>query len=177
MTQFFARKLNKKGFTLAELLIVVAIIAILIAVAIPIYTGAMQEAQKKVNMSNERALRGAAASEIMMHWNEASNDNIPAGAGPGAVSPGKYKFSEGADADVGWYAWAWFDGNGNMGTVHVGVGTTFDSNLGVVSSATAPEDNDAVLDLTPESDKDNWGKTTNPNVIIIKLTATEINHS
>ena len=31
-------KENKKGFTLAELLIVVAIIAVLVAIAIPIFT-------------------------------------------------------------------------------------------------------------------------------------------
>ncbi|MEG1314120.1 MAG: prepilin-type N-terminal cleavage/methylation domain-containing protein, partial [Anaerovoracaceae bacterium] len=32
-------KVNKKGFTLAELLVVVAIIAILVAVSIPIFSG------------------------------------------------------------------------------------------------------------------------------------------
>lgn len=34
----FMRKQNRKGFTLAELLIVVAIIAVLVAVAIPLFT-------------------------------------------------------------------------------------------------------------------------------------------
>ena len=32
-------KINRKGFTLAELLVVVAILAILVAVSIPIFTG------------------------------------------------------------------------------------------------------------------------------------------
>ena len=39
MRNVLKTKLNKKGFTLAELLVVVAIIAILVAVSIPIFTG------------------------------------------------------------------------------------------------------------------------------------------
>ncbi|MEG2851211.1 MAG: prepilin-type N-terminal cleavage/methylation domain-containing protein, partial [Raoultibacter sp.] len=37
---------DKKGFTLAELLIVVAIILVLVAIAIPVFTGAMDSANK-----------------------------------------------------------------------------------------------------------------------------------
>ncbi|WP_205508076.1 type IV pilin protein [Eubacterium pyruvativorans] len=35
-------KVNKKGFTLAELLIVVAIIAVLVAISIPIFTSQLE---------------------------------------------------------------------------------------------------------------------------------------
>ena len=35
-------KTNKKGFTLAELLIVVAIIAVLVAIAIPVFTAQLE---------------------------------------------------------------------------------------------------------------------------------------
>ena len=38
MMKLMNKKLTKKGFTLAELLIVVAILAILVAVSIPIFT-------------------------------------------------------------------------------------------------------------------------------------------
>ncbi|MEG1429394.1 MAG: prepilin-type N-terminal cleavage/methylation domain-containing protein, partial [Hydrogenoanaerobacterium sp.] len=39
---------NKKGFTLAELLIVVAIILVLVAIAIPLFTSATESANKAV---------------------------------------------------------------------------------------------------------------------------------
>lgn len=46
---------NKKGFTLAELLIVVAIIAVLVAIAIPIFTSQLEKSRDSVTLSNIRA--------------------------------------------------------------------------------------------------------------------------
>lgn len=48
------KKLNKKGFTLAELLIVIAIIAILIAIAIPTFAGALENAKRQTDHANMR---------------------------------------------------------------------------------------------------------------------------
>lgn len=56
---------NKKGFTLAELLVVLAILAVLVAVAIPLFTGAIGNAQKTTRDANVRALRAAAVVEIL----------------------------------------------------------------------------------------------------------------
>jgi prepilin-type N-terminal cleavage/methylation domain-containing protein len=53
------RKLNK-GFTLAELLIVVAIIAVLVAISIPIFTSQLRKARLAVNQANARAGEAAA---------------------------------------------------------------------------------------------------------------------
>lgn len=48
---------NKKGFTLIEMLIVVAIIAILIAVSIPLVSSALEKARESTDASNERAFK------------------------------------------------------------------------------------------------------------------------
>lgn len=49
------KKTNKKGFTLAELLVVVAIIAVLVAIAIPIFTSQLEKAREATDAANIRA--------------------------------------------------------------------------------------------------------------------------
>ena len=48
-------KKNNKGFTLAELLIVVAIIAVLVAIAIPVFTTQLEKSREATDASNIRA--------------------------------------------------------------------------------------------------------------------------
>ena len=48
-------KENKKGFTLAELLIVVAIIAVLVAISIPVFTSQLNKSQLATDTANVRA--------------------------------------------------------------------------------------------------------------------------
>lgn len=48
-------KNNRKGFTLAELLIVVAIIAVLVAIAIPVFSGSLNKAKQAADAANIRA--------------------------------------------------------------------------------------------------------------------------
>lgn len=52
---------NKKGFTLAELLIVVAIIAVLAAISIPIFNSQLEKAREATDVANIRA----AYAEVM----------------------------------------------------------------------------------------------------------------
>ena len=59
MLKLFMR--SKKGFTLVELMVVVIILGILVAIAIPIYNNVTGDAQKKACASNERTLEGAVA--------------------------------------------------------------------------------------------------------------------
>lgn len=48
-------KKNKKGFTLAELLIVVAIIGVLVAISIPIFTNQLDKARDATSVANLRS--------------------------------------------------------------------------------------------------------------------------
>jgi len=56
---------NQKGFTLAELLVVVAIIAVLVAVSIPIFTAKLEKAREATDIANMRAAKAIAATDIL----------------------------------------------------------------------------------------------------------------
>ena len=57
------KKLNKKGFTLVEMLAVVAIIAVLVAIMIPVAGNAIEKAKAASNAANLRSLQ----AEILMN--------------------------------------------------------------------------------------------------------------
>lgn len=81
-------KTNSKGFTLAELLIVVAIIAILVAVAIPVFGGALDRAGRVAEDANVRAVKGWAVAELLSN-------------------PGEHGFKD--VTENGWQVWAYVD--------------------------------------------------------------------
>ena len=56
---------NKKGFTLMEMLIVVAIIVILVAVSIPTFTSSLGSAKKAADDANLRAAKGLATTQFL----------------------------------------------------------------------------------------------------------------
>ena len=56
---------GKKGFTLVEMLIVVAIIAILVAIAIPVYQANLKAAEEAVEQANIRSAQSMAVVEFL----------------------------------------------------------------------------------------------------------------
>lgn len=100
---------EKGGFTLAELLIVVAIILVLVAIAIPVFTGALNNANDAVQKADIRSVKAVAVSQILL-------EDTP-GNGP-------------------WEATANVDDEGNVGEVTVtSVGTAGDDSA---EPATSP---------------------------------------
>lgn len=59
-------KMNKKGFTLAELLIVIAIMAVLLAVAIPVFSSQLEKARDSVDANTERAAKSLAEAHYLL---------------------------------------------------------------------------------------------------------------
>ena len=62
-------KENKKGFTLAELLIVVAIIAVLVAISIPIFTNQLEKAKEATDLANVRSAYAEAVANYLTEGN------------------------------------------------------------------------------------------------------------
>jgi len=73
--------MNRKeaGFTLIELMVVVLIIAILVAIAVPVFSSARESAWRRTCQSNLRTIDGAVQSYY------ASYDSLPAGFSPATV--------------------------------------------------------------------------------------------
>ena len=63
-------KMNKKGFTLIEMLVVIAIIAVLVAIVIPTVTSATQKANAAANAANMRSLLAEASIDYLGGKNE-----------------------------------------------------------------------------------------------------------
>ena len=85
---------GKKGFTLAEILIVVAIIAILVAISVPLFGGALDRAEKAVFDANQSTIKSMGVAMLL------SDDDVD------------------FEANKVFYAYA-FVQDGNVGTVMI----------------------------------------------------------
>lgn len=92
-------KRNNKGFTLAELLIVVAIIAVLVAVAIPTFGGQVERAREAADIANLRAAYAEATAAYLAGVSDNSNVKVDLDAKTVVVD--KVSFSQSDDKWTG----------------------------------------------------------------------------
>ena len=74
-------KNNRKGFTLAELLIVVAIIAVLVAIAIPVFTSQLEKSREATDLSNIRGYYAEITTGLLTGDLAKANDTVTVGSG------------------------------------------------------------------------------------------------
>ncbi len=77
MKKLMRKMRERKGFTLAELLIVVAIIAVLVAIAIPIFSAQLEKSKEATDMANVRA---AYATIVAEHIQDGSAHEVSVAA-------------------------------------------------------------------------------------------------
>ena len=61
---------GRKGFTLAELLIVVAIIGVLVAISIPIFSSQLEKAREATDLANIRSAYSEGCAEALTNSNK-----------------------------------------------------------------------------------------------------------
>lgn len=76
MLKLIQKRNNKKGFTLAELLIVVAIIAVLVAISIPIFTTQLEKARDAADAANLRAAYAEASAKVLEGETDVTSDPV-----------------------------------------------------------------------------------------------------
>lgn len=69
MLKAIRKRLNKKGFTLVELIVVIAVLGILATLAVPRITGIRENAEDTVIEANEKMLRNAAIMYLAENGN------------------------------------------------------------------------------------------------------------
>ena len=80
MKKFMRKMRERKGFTLAELLIVVAIIAVLVAISIPIFTAQLEKSKEATDVANVRAAYATLTAQYIQDA-KAGSIQVPAKQG------------------------------------------------------------------------------------------------
>ena len=144
------KKNNKKGFTLVELVIVVAVMAVLVAVAIPTVGSITGTARTSVNQTNAKTI------ESMLKLAEAEGSKTTTGATPATIAKvivdAKLGIEEGTfkyDTSTGkvTYETATFDASGTVYKIEFTKAAAATAKSTVTVSKGTGEGNTATLNL------------------------------
>lgn len=110
------KKNNNKGFTLMEMLIVVAIIAVLVAIAIPVFTNQLEKAREATDMAN---VRSAYAEVMACAMTDAANETN--GVKKNDTTAGAYTYSKDVVAVQKQAGWQSGDTEGKVAVASIDV--------------------------------------------------------
>lgn len=68
-------KQSRKGFTLAELLIVVAIIGVLVAISIPIFNNQLEKSREATDLANLRSAYAVGCAEVLTEESDVEDES------------------------------------------------------------------------------------------------------
>lgn len=81
------KKTNNKGFSLVELIVVIAIMAVLIGVLAPTFTKYVEQARRSTDIQNAEEIKQAILADIADGTITGSGTTVTVGTGTGNVKP------------------------------------------------------------------------------------------
>ena len=137
------KKVNQKGFTLAELLIVVAIIAVLVAVAIPTFNNELEKSREATDVGNLRSAFAAASAYLLAHPENTADKLYFNPSAPENIS----KIADDNGAKIGRKAAASGQQSGDA-KINFNTDYTFGPTTGELGAGKNPANADAVIEIT-----------------------------
>ncbi len=118
------KKMNNKGFSLVELIVVIAIMAVLVGVLAPQFIKYVESSRRSTDISNAQNIQSAVLADIAngVLTGSGSRALAASGAGTNVTSIGEVLTTKGNPAGVGTdFVYSW---SADKGTCSVTVGTS-----------------------------------------------------
>ena len=152
------KKCNTKGFTLAELLIVVAIIAVLVAVAIPVFTAQLKKSKQATDLANARSVYAMLSADFLANGISTVNVTMTQNGNDCSHVTAENGFAAEADGVNGPITVTVTDANGNSTETFYFSGASYYLQVDVDYTGKAP------YVLINDEDDDTWERFGNEDI-------------